>query len=46
MEEKGSRTDRKGKKTKEKQNIDKEVILIASISFLNVTKVTKKEFSK
>lgn len=37
----------KRKETKsKKQNIDKEVILIASIPFLNVTKATKKVFSK
>lgn len=37
----------KRQKTKsEKQNIGKEVIPIASISFLIVTKVTKKVFSK
>lgn len=41
----GQRYKRKETKSK-KQNIDKEVILIASIPFLNVTKATKKVFSK
>lgn len=41
----GQRHKRQKAKSK-KQNIDKEVILIAGISFLNVTKVTKKVFSK
>lgn len=42
----GQRHKRKKKTKSKKQNIDKEVILIASIPFLDVTKATKKVFSK
>lgn len=46
-EEKGNKQRHKRQKTKSKEeNMDKGMILIANISFLSVTKVTKQVFSK